>query len=62
MVSNGSGLLIKLSYDLTGLKVVNKWPTFPQFIVNGEFIGGLDVVKDLIENDEFEEAVDLHAK
>lgn len=42
-----------------GLKVLNNWPTFPQFIVNGEFIGGLDVVKELIENDEFEEAVDL---
>jgi glutaredoxin-related protein len=30
--------------------------------VNGEFIGGLDVIKDLIENDEFDEAVDIEAK
>lgn len=47
------------SYDSAGLKVLNNWPTFPQFIVNGEFIGGLDVVKELIENDEFDEAADL---
>lgn len=40
-----------------GLKVVNSWPTFPQFIVNGEFIGGLDIIKDMIENDEFDDAV-----
>ncbi|KAF8322617.1 glutaredoxin [Clavulina sp. PMI_390] len=45
-----------------GLKVVNKWPTFPQFIVNGEFIGGLDVIKELIANDEFEEAADIQTK
>lgn len=44
-----------------GLKVVNNWPTFPQLIVNGEFIGGLDVIKDLIENDEFDDAVGIHA-
>ncbi|KAF8340622.1 glutaredoxin [Cantharellus anzutake] len=40
-----------------GLKVHNKWPTFPQFIVNGEFVGGLDVVKELVENEEFEDIV-----
>jgi glutaredoxin-related protein len=42
---------------LLGLKVINKWPTFPQFIVDGEFIGGLDVVTDMVENGEFAEVV-----
>lgn len=37
--------------------MVNNWPTFPQFIVKGEFIGGLDIIKDMIENDEFDDAV-----
>ncbi|CAG0915425.1 unnamed protein product [Notodromas monacha] len=30
-----------------GLKVFSKWPTFPQVYVNGELIGGLDIVKEL---------------
>jgi len=37
-----------------GMKKVNDWPTFPQLIVNGEFLGGLDVLKESIENGEFE--------
>lgn len=28
-----------------GLKKLNDWPTFPQIIVNGELIGGLDILK-----------------
>jgi len=36
-----------------GLKVLNNWPTFPQLIVNGEFVGGLDVLKESIESGEF---------
>ncbi|KAI3626765.1 GRX3 [Malassezia furfur] len=27
------------------LKRINDWPTFPQIIVNGELIGGLDILK-----------------
>lgn len=42
--------------------MLNNWPTFPQFIVNGELVGGLDVIKDLIENGEFDETVDIEAK
>ncbi|EGN99326.1 hypothetical protein SERLA73DRAFT_182273 [Serpula lacrymans var. lacrymans S7.3] len=36
-----------------GLKQLNDWPTFPQIIVNGEFVGGLDVTKDLFNTGEF---------
>ena len=35
-----------------GLKVLNDWPTFPQLIVKGEFVGGLDVVQEMVENGE----------
>ncbi|KDN41862.1 glutaredoxin [Tilletiaria anomala UBC 951] len=28
-----------------GMKKLNDWPTFPQIIVNGELIGGLDILK-----------------
>jgi len=40
-----------------GLKVYNDWPTFPQLIVKGEFVGGLDVVQEMIDNGEFKELV-----
>ena len=37
------------------LKVVNNRPTFPQLIVNGEFVGGLDIVQEMVENGELQE-------
>lgn len=39
----------------SGLKVLNNWPTFPQLIINGEFVGGLDVVHEMAENGELKE-------
>uniref|UniRef100_A0A0B8RQN9 Glutaredoxin-3 n=1 Tax=Philothamnus irregularis TaxID=1899461 RepID=A0A0B8RQN9_9SAUR len=30
-----------------GLKTYSNWPTYPQLYVNGELIGGLDIVKEL---------------
>ena len=44
-------------FFLTGLKVLNDWPTFPQIIVNGEFVGGLDVLKEAVGSGEFKELV-----
>ena len=40
-----------------GLKVLNDWPTFPQIIVKGELIGGLDLLKELVDNGEFKEMI-----
>ncbi|KAG8728872.1 monothiol glutaredoxin grx4, partial [Ceratobasidium sp. 428] len=40
-----------------GLKVLNNWPTFPQIIVNGELVGGLDILKESIETGEFKDMV-----
>lgn len=33
-----------------GLKIYSDWPTFPQLYVKGEFIGGLDICKELDES------------
>ncbi|KAH9917273.1 glutaredoxin [Fomitopsis serialis] len=38
-----------------GLKVLNSWPTFPQLIINGEFVGGLDIIQEMVENGELKE-------
>jgi monothiol glutaredoxin len=29
------------------LKIFSQWPTFPQLYVNGQFIGGCDIVREL---------------
>ncbi|RSH85806.1 monothiol glutaredoxin grx4 [Apiotrichum porosum] len=38
-----------------GMKRVNDWPTFPQIILNGELVGGLDILKEMIESGEWDE-------
>lgn len=40
-----------------GLKVLNNWPTFPQLVIKGEFVGGLDVVTEMVDNGELQELV-----
>ncbi|XP_050667123.1 glutaredoxin 3 [Leptidea sinapis] len=37
-----------------GLKVYSDWPTYPQVYVNGDLIGGLDIIKELQANGELE--------
>ncbi|GHJ85231.1 hypothetical protein NliqN6_1633 [Naganishia liquefaciens] len=37
------------------LKKLNDWPTFPQIILNGELIGGLDIFRESLENGEWDE-------
>ena len=37
--------------------MLNNWPTFPQLIINNEFVGGLDVVTEMAENGELLELV-----
>lgn len=43
-----------------GLKAFSDWPTFPQLYMNGEFQGGLDIIKESIEEDPnfFESAIE----
>ncbi|GAB6024944.1 hypothetical protein CHUAL_010045 [Chamberlinius hualienensis] len=40
-----------------GLKEYSKWPTYPQVYVNGELIGGLDIIKELKETGELETTI-----
>lgn len=40
---------------LSGLKTYSNWQLYPQIYVNGTLIGGLDIVKELIDNDEFDD-------
>ncbi|MDH5649161.1 MAG: Grx4 family monothiol glutaredoxin [Gammaproteobacteria bacterium] len=37
-----------------GIKVFSNWPTIPQLYINGEFIGGCDIVTDLFEKGELQ--------
>lgn len=49
-----------------GLKAYSNWPTYPQLYVNGELIGGLDIVKEMVESGELKSilpaSVDLNAR
>ncbi|MGI9222309.1 MAG: Grx4 family monothiol glutaredoxin [Woeseiaceae bacterium] len=38
-----------------GLKVYSNWPTFPQLYVNGELIGGSDIVVEMYNSGELQE-------
>ncbi|KAI0259103.1 glutaredoxin [Gloeopeniophorella convolvens] len=40
-----------------GLKKVNNWPTFPQLIIKGDFVGGLDVVTEMADSGELAETI-----
>ena len=35
-----------------GIKELTNWPTIPQIFINGEFIGGADIVAEMHENGE----------
>ena len=43
-----------------GLKKFSDWPTYPQLYVNGELIGGLDIVKEMVEQGEFKDILPKH--
>lgn len=37
------------------MKTFSNWPTFPQLYINGEFVGGCDILKKMHESGELEE-------
>ncbi|KOC71034.1 Glutaredoxin-3 [Habropoda laboriosa] len=37
-----------------GLKKFSDWPTYPQLYINGELIGGLDIIKEMSQDGELE--------
>ena len=38
-----------------GIKEFSSWPTIPQLYVNGEFIGGCDIVREMFETGELQQ-------
>ena len=41
-----------------GLKTYSNWPTFPQLYVNGELVGGSDIVEQMFNNGELDNVLD----
>ncbi len=38
-----------------GIKEFSNWPTIPQLYVNGEFVGGSDIMREMYESGELQE-------
>jgi len=38
-----------------GIKEYSSWPTVPQLYVDGEFVGGCDIVREMFESGELQE-------
>ena len=41
-----------------GIKEYSSWPTIPQLYVNGEFIGGADIIKQMYEEGQLQQLLD----
>ena len=39
-----------------GIKAFSDWPTIPQLYLNGEFLGGCDIIREMYENGELKQA------
>src|SRR3712207_6512929 len=44
-----------------GIKEYSDWPTMPQLYVNGEFVGGSDIMMEMFESGELQELVGAKA-
>ena len=40
------------------LKIFSQWPTFPQLFINGELVGGSDIIMELFEKGELQKMLD----
>ena len=40
-----------------GIKTYSEWPTIPQLYIDGEFVGGCDIVREMDANGELAEAL-----
>ena len=45
-----------------GIKDFSDWPTIPQLYVKGEFIGGADIVKEMVEDGSIVETLGIENK
>jgi len=41
-----------------GIKAYSDWPTIPQLYVNGQFVGGCDIITEMAQNGELKKVVD----
>ena len=44
-----------------GIKDYSHWPTIPQLYVNGEFVGGSDIMMEMYESGELQQMVSANA-
>lgn len=42
-----------------GIKEYSNWPTIPQVYVNGEFVGGSDILIEMYQNGELQQMVEV---
>ncbi|YAI82925.1 MAG: Grx4 family monothiol glutaredoxin [cyanobacterium endosymbiont of Rhopalodia sterrenbergii] len=42
-----------------GIKEYSNWPTIPQVYINGEFVGGCDILIEMYQNGELQQMVEL---
>jgi len=42
----------------TGLKEISNWPTFPQLYIDGELVGGCDIIMQMNESGELAKALE----
>jgi monothiol glutaredoxin len=42
-----------------GIKEYSSWPTIPQVYINGEFVGGSDILIELYQNGELQQMVEV---
>jgi Glutaredoxin len=43
---------------MVGIKEYSEWPTVPQLYVNGEFVGGCDIVMNMHQSGELEKVLE----
>ena len=41
-----------------GIKDFSNWPTIPQLYINGEFVGGSDIIGELLESGELQKMLE----
>ena len=57
---NYKGINVLESQSLReGIKVFSDWPTIPQVYIKGEFVGGCDIVKEMYENGELKQILEV---
>jgi monothiol glutaredoxin len=44
-----------------GIKEYSNWPTIPQLYVNGEFVGGCDIVREMYQSGELQQLLSTQA-